>query len=464
MAATEKKDPFAIGAGVPKIEGALRPKPKLADRISAKVIIFALAIIALMAGLFLAALDGMDKKPKSESDVLELSVQATPSTALRNKFDDVLTEGDDTKRAADMKASPSLPKLPEVSPLLGDLPTNDAPKTGSVPANQIPATTPAFTGVPPLGSAPSGLAQENGSPPLTPAQQAAEKAKQERAQRMQQARVGGLSSQPFGTGAPGQLSALNTGSLPQPQGLSPQGGFTQVSAQSPQSPPDTKDEFLQKANKEVPGYHPFVPNAALAPKFEVKTGSFIPMTLETSINSDLPGQITARVTEDVYDTITGCRMLIPAMSRMVGRYDSKIALGQGRMLVAWNTLVFPDGAELNLAGMQAYNTDGQAGLASDVDNHYWRMFGLTFGLSMITTGVQLSVPQPNPTTGGAAAPQTPAQILAASLSQQYGTLGAQIISRYMAVQPTLRNFAGERFIVMVPRTIVLPKVWRSRCQ
>jgi type IV secretion system protein VirB10 len=187
------------------------------------------------------------------------------------------------------------------------------------------------------------------------------------------------------------------------------------------------------------------------------------MSLDTSINSDLPGQITARVTEDVYDSVSGCRMLIPAMAKVVGMYDSRISLGQSRMLVAWNTLIFPDGGELNLAGIQAYDTSGQAGLQSDVDNHYWRMFGLTFGLSMITTGVQLSIPQPNPTSGGGAAAQTPAQILATSLAQQYGTLGAQIISRYMAVQPTLRNFAGERFIVMVPRSIVFPKVWRDRC-
>lgn len=183
------------------------------------------------------------------------------------------------------------------------------------------------------------------------------------------------------------------------------------------------------------------------------------MTLEQGINSDLPGQITARVTEDVYDSVTGCLLLIPAMAKGVGKYDSKIALGQGRMLVAWNSMVFPDGAELNLGGIQGYDTSGAAGLESDVDNHYWRLFGLTFGLSMITAGVQSSVPQQTnntntPTTG---------QTIATALAQQYGNLGSQIIGKYMAVQPTLRNFAGERFVLMVPRTIVFKKVWRNRC-
>lgn len=225
---------------------------------------------------------------------------------------------------------------------------------------------------------------------------------------------------------------------------------------------ERKTDFLAKMAKESQDYHPHAAVPARS-KNEIKTGSFIPMVLEQSINSDLPGQITARVTEDVYDSITGCRMLIPAMSKVVGRYDSKVAIGQGRMLIAWNSLIFKDGAELNLAGLQGYDTSGQAGLESDVDNHYWRLFGLTFGLSMITTGVQLSVPQPNPSSNGAPAPVSPAQTIAASLSQQYGTLGSQIIAKYMAVQPTLRNFTGERFIVMVPRTIVFNKVWRSRC-
>jgi type IV secretory pathway VirB10-like protein len=151
------------------------------------------------------------------------------------------------------------------------------------------------------------------------------------------------------------------------------------------------------------------------------------------------------------------------MSKVVGRYDSKVALGQGRMLVVWSSMIFPDGAELNMGSMQGYDTAGQAGLKSDVDNHYLRLIGLTFGMSMIGAGVQLSIPQPNSGINGAIAPQTPAQLIATSMAQQYGQLGSQLIGKHMAVQPTLRNFAGERFMVMVPHTIVFNKVWRNRC-
>jgi type IV secretory pathway VirB10-like protein len=186
--------------------------------------------------------------------------------------------------------------------------------------------------------------------------------------------------------------------------------------------------------------------------------------LEGGMNSDLPGQITARSTDDVYDSVTGCRLLLPAMTQFIGRYDSKVAIGQGRQLFVWNSAIFRDGAELNLAGMQGYDQAGQSGLASDVDNHYLRLFGLAFGMSRVTAGVQLSVPQPTQTANGAAPGMSSAQVVSTALAQQYGQLGAQILGKYMNVQPTLRNFPGERFTILVPHTIVFGKVWRNRCE
>jgi type IV secretory pathway VirB10-like protein len=222
------------------------------------------------------------------------------------------------------------------------------------------------------------------------------------------------------------------------------------------------NDFIKNSAKGDRGYHNHIAKPPVS-KNEVKKGSFIPMTLETSINSDLPGLVSARVTEDVYDSISGCRLLIPAMSKVVGRYNSQIAMGQGRMLIVWNSLIFPNGDELDMGAMQGYDTSGQSGLESDVDNHYWQKFGVTLGLSMITSGVQLSVPQPTQSANGTTSPLTNSQIVATALTQQFGTLGAQIISKYMAIQPTLRNYAGERFVVIVPNTIVFINEHRNRC-
>lgn len=451
---------FDLSAGVPAIEGDMRPKPKFADRISKRVLGVGFVFIGVLVAIFLISLNNMDKKPAKKKAEEKLLTAKGPASQEVGVPKDLLGAG-----AMDASSGPQTATL--VKPESPVLPAQAA----SVPAPGVPPTkTSATAMVPPLGS--SGQIPEAQPAPVrvippTPEQLAEKQAKQDRLTRMAAAKASGLVAKPFDSGAqeptaaPGiadviKEAARNAGMM----GALANGGAT--APKQPGSEQDEKMDFLKDAGKEDRGYHPHIARPALSAN-EVKTGTYIPMALEQGINSDLPGQITARVTEAVYDSVSGCRMLIPAMAKVVGRYDSKVALGQGRMLVVWNSMIFPDGAELNLAGMQGYDTAGQAGLKSDVDNHYLRLIGLSFGMSMITAGVQLSIPQPNTTSNGAAAPQTPSQIIAASLSQQYGQLGAQLISKYMAVQPTLRNFPGERFMLMVPHTVVFQKVWRNRC-
>lgn len=443
MSTNEKDvDPFDLAAGVPDVQGGLRPKPKSTDRISKRVIFVAMFIVLTVIVIFFVALDNMDNKRKASPPKTVLKVPDT-IPFLPDDESSSLTGDSDKKRI-------SLARAPEVV----QRPVDVAKTTkGSVPEPSPDASS----GVP---TAP---------PPLTPEQQAKLQEKLDRLARDRKAMETGLQAKSFtiedrppalgantlGNAAPDSLGIMNSlkGAL--------QGAIPSAQAK-PDGEQEQKQEFLRTAEKAKHGYHEHV---ALPPisRNEVKAGSFIPMALEQGINSDLPGKITARVTEDVYDTMTGCRLLIPAMSKVIGDYDSKVAIGQGRNLVVWNNMIFADGAELNLAGMQGYDTSGAAGLDADVDNHWFRLFGLAFGMSMVTATVQLSVPQPNPGATGAAAPQTPGQVIAASLAQQYGQLGAQILGKYMAVQPTLRNYPGERFVIMVPRTVVFRKVWRNRC-
>ena len=93
------------------------------------------------------------------------------------------------------------------------------------------------------------------------------------------------------------------------------------------------------------------------------------------INSDLPGQTTALVRRNVYDSRTGRYLLVPQGSRLVGEYDSRVAFGQSRVFVAWNRLIFPDGRSLDLAGMQGADVAAAAGLRDRVNNHFVRTFG-----------------------------------------------------------------------------------------
>ena len=78
-------------------------------------------------------------------------------------------------------------------------------------------------------------------------------------------------------------------------------------------------------------------HALLSPvsPYQVMAGTIIPAALVTGINSDLPGQVIATVTEAVYDSATGRHLLIPQGSRLLGQYDSQVAFGQRRVLLVW---------------------------------------------------------------------------------------------------------------------------------
>ena len=459
---TNKSDPYDLSAGVPEIEGELRPSPKAADRISRRVLVAVFVLVGIVTGIFFYSLHNMDKPKKSAVNTVDAKPAPKPSDKdVELGLTGAGEFGKDGKGAN--LGSPKVADAQANSAILGDKAGGQSPAKGAIPAQGIvPAIgNPGVGGIPPPES---GAVRS--APVLTPAQQLENQEVLARHSRMAQARNTGLSGKTFG-GDDKAAAAASADVARMLAAAKDSGGAGAMpvnfsGAAKADGEQDSKLDFLKGLAKEENRYHPHIAIPALSAN-EIKTGSFIPMVLEQGINSDLPGQITARVTEDVYDSITGCRLLVPAMSKVVGRYDSKIAIGQGRMLVGWNAMVFPDGAELSLGGMQGYDTSGQSGLESDVDNHYARLFGVTFGLSMITAGVTLSVPQPNPGVSGSSAPPTAAQTVAAALAQQYGNLGAQILGKYMAVQPTLRNSAGERFVVMVPKTIVFNKVWRNRC-
>ncbi|BEK48770.1 TrbI/VirB10 family protein [Campylobacter coli] len=206
-------------------------------------------------------------------------------------------------------------------------------------------------------------------------------------------------------------------------------------------------QFLSQ--KKDNGYLKYVKQKPLS-TYEIKAGWNIPAILITGVNSDLPGQILAQVTQNVYDSATGKYLLIPQGTKVVGAYSSNIIYGQSRLLVAWNKLIFPNGDTLNLDGMQGASQDGYTGFEDQVDNHYFRIFGSAFLLSSISAGIALSDNSDTNSEKETASDKAIAQAI-----QQMGQVASEMIRKNMNISPTLKIRPGYKFNIFVTKDIIL---------
>jgi len=192
-------------------------------------------------------------------------------------------------------------------------------------------------------------------------------------------------------------------------------------------------------------------------RYEIKAGWEIPAILEQSLNSDLPGELKALVTSNVYDTATGLYLLIPQGSRLIGRYDSHISYGQDGVQVAWNRIVYPDASSIDLNGMIGLDSHGNAGLRDKVDHHYMRIVGFSVLTSIFTAAFEIS----QRTSQSALTYPSPAQTAGSAVGQELSQTGAQITRRNLNVQPTIKVPAGYKFNVRVNRDILFEAPYAS---
>jgi type IV secretion system protein VirB10 len=257
----------------------------------------------------------------------------------------------------------------------------------------------------------------------------------------------------FGAGGFGAGGAGNFG-----------GGFGAAQNRDPyseQNQPDAKSQFIDRA--EARGDTPYLESVRKAPlsPLEIKTGTLIPAEMISAPNSDLPGEITAIVRENVYDTATGNQLLIPQGTKLFGRYDSRITYGQRGLTAVWNRLIFPDASTLELGGMQGYDEQGQSGFRDEVDEHWLRIIGSALLTSIFTAGVELSqLQQQNANTNQSITTQNQVgQTVGQSLGQGVGQLGTEITRKQLNIQPTITIRNGYRFNVIVNKDIVFPEIY-----
>lgn len=229
------------------------------------------------------------------------------------------------------------------------------------------------------------------------------------------------------------------------------GGYSSTNMQG------QKARFLKKAENQMD--HDYLHQIVKAPisPYELQAGEVIPALLVTKIDSDLPGQITGQVSQNVYSDINGA-LLIPQGSRLVGLYNSSVSYGQTRVQVAWTRLIFPDGSSINLNGMVGSSRNGQAGLHDEVDNHFWTIFESALLYSVLGAGAQLAQPQQSATFGQA---PSVGQTIGQAVGTEIASTGQEIVSRDLNIQPTLKIRAGDQFLVMVNKDMVFPGAYKG---
>lgn len=217
----------------------------------------------------------------------------------------------------------------------------------------------------------------------------------------------------------------------------------------------SKEDFFNQDIKDL-GYLPNQVVSQLSP-YELKRGSVVPATMITGLNSDLPGRISAQVSQNVYDSATGYRLLIPQGAKLFGRYDSKVSFGQERVLVVWTDLIFPNGSTLQIGGMSGTDAEGYGGFKDKVDRHLWRTFGSAALVAIIGTGIDMSMPE----SSTLATQDTASDAARRNFAESFGRVAEQTISKNLNVQPTIRIRPGYKFNVLVDQDIIFPTAYRN---
>jgi len=172
--------------------------------------------------------------------------------------------------------------------------------------------------------------------------------------------------------------------------------------------------------------------------------------LEQQLNSDLPGLIRALVRKNVYDTVTGKYVLIPAGSTLVGIYNSHVGYGQKALQAVWRRVIFPDGSSLSLGGFEGDDSEGAAGFRDQVDNHWGRIFSGALLTSLFAAGIQISQGQ----NSSVLTQPSYGQQIGQAVGQQVGQVGVEVTRRNLNIQPTIIVRPGYRFFVRVEKDLL----------
>jgi type IV secretory pathway VirB10-like protein len=223
----------------------------------------------------------------------------------------------------------------------------------------------------------------------------------------------------------------------------------------PESDPNYQQRKLDFLNGKADGevYNPHALQDPVSP-YQVMAGTMIAAALVTGLNSDLPGEVIAQVTGNVYDSVTGQILLIPSGSRLIGSFDSVVAFGQSRALVVWRRIILPDGSSIEIDNLPATDAGGYAGLEDEVDFHTWRLIKGIALATLLGVGTELTFgsSEGDPGSGSGA---SLIRALRQSSQESTNQAGQRLVEKNLDIQPTITVRPGWPLRVIVEKDLVL---------
>jgi type IV secretion system protein VirB10 len=174
-------------------------------------------------------------------------------------------------------------------------------------------------------------------------------------------------------------------------------------------------------------------------RFLLSKGAFIDCTLETAIDSTLPGMTTCITATDTFSA-DGTIVLLERGTKLVGETRGQVQQGAARIFVLWTEARTPTGVVVPLSSP---GTDelGRSGLAGEVNRHFWDRFGAAILLTVINGAVQGAVNSQNNGGSVVVSPSTSTDVMTEVLR---GTLN---------IPPTVTKAQGDRIQVFVARDV-----------
>ncbi|MDR2941712.1 MAG: hypothetical protein LBV17_03875 [Treponema sp.] len=245
-------------------------------------------------------------------------------------------------------------------------------------------------------------------------------------------------------------------------GQRPAGGdFSQSPARNTSAPSygqTTNDYAAQndQANKQA-FFDPASGGGAVTGQFlgnnSIWTGTVIPGILETAINTDLPGNVLARVTQNIYDSQTGRKLLIPQGTTLLARYNSSVSYAQHRIQIVWDTMIRPDGFQIDLGGAGGVDRSGMSGQPAKFHENWFEYLKAAGIITLFSYANAKMTEEASKHTS-----EESAANLADSNANFVNELGGKLAGRATNIQPTLTVDNGTVINIMLNKTLYLPPV------